>query len=79
MHVFNCIKVISIFFVILGNTFFFIFKGPVRNAEAIQQWPHYFIFSFVIQADLQSDVFFWITGFVWSYRLLKFDQASKLL
>mmetsp|Transcript_13051 Transcript_13051/g.20259 ORF Transcript_13051/g.20259 Transcript_13051/m.20259 type:complete len:149 (-) Transcript_13051:1207-1653(-) len=79
LDIFNCVKIFSIFFVILGNTFFFLFKGPVRNIEAIQTWPHSYFFTFVLQADLQSDVFYWITAFVWSYRILKFQEASSML
>ena len=33
-EVLNSIKVLSIALIVMGNTYFFIFNGPVRNLEA---------------------------------------------
>ena len=35
-EVLNSIKVLSIALIVMGNTYFFIFSGPVRNLEARQ-------------------------------------------
>lgn len=35
------------------------------------------LFIFVFQADLQNDIFFWITGFTMSYFLLKRLHEDK--
>jgi len=70
-EILNSIKVFSIAMIVLGNTFYFIFNGPVRNLEDSSEWFDSTIFSFILMADLQSDIFFFITAFTWSYQMLK--------
>ena len=65
------LKVFTIASIILGNTHFFFINGPLRNLQISQQITNHFFFSFVLSADLFSDLFFWITGFSWAYILLK--------
>ena len=68
---FNAIKLYCICIMILGNTYFRVLTGPLKNLEVVSQWVGNFFFIFILQADLLCDVFFWITGFVLSYTLLK--------
>ena len=67
LEVFNGIRVLCCAFVILGNTFFYILKGPLQNLEAAQQWIHSYFFAYVLSADLAVDVFFWMAAFLGSY------------
>jgi peptidoglycan/LPS O-acetylase OafA/YrhL len=55
----------------LGNTYYRVLSGPLKNLEVVSQWVTNFFFLFVLQADFICDIFFWITGFVMSYQLLK--------
>jgi hypothetical protein len=67
LEIFNCIKVISMSLIVLGNTYFYVMTGPLQNIQVIDRWPKGKMFMFVLQADLQSDVFYWITAFCWSF------------
>ena len=60
----------------LGNTYLHLFRGPVRNLEVKQSWIESATFSIVLQADLQSDIFFFTTAFTWSFQLLKIIQRN---
>lgn len=70
-EVMNCVRVISLTMIVVGNSYFFMANGPVRNLEAKQQWIESFFFSFILQADLQSDIFYFITAFTWSFQMSK--------
>lgn len=61
---------LSLAFVILGNTFFYILKGPLKNLEIIENWMSQGLFTMVISADLIVDIFFWLTAFLSSYYML---------
>lgn len=73
-EVFNSLKVVLMAVIVVANTYYFIFSGPVRNLEAQQQWMESPFFIFILQADLQSDIFYFITAFTWSFQMLKTYQ-----
>ena len=52
LEIFNCIKVISIALIVLGNTYYYVLTGPLQNMSVIDRWPKGFMFIFVMQADL---------------------------
>jgi len=54
----------------LGNTYYYILKGPLQNIEVIQEWMSDILFSIVLTAELAADIFFWLTGFLACYFLL---------
>jgi hypothetical protein len=66
-EVLNFVKVFSISMIILGNTYFFILNGPVRNMEVKYQLMNSSTFTFVLAADLQSDIFYFVTSLTWSF------------
>ena len=45
--------------------------GPLRNFSVIQKWFTYPSFLIVMQADLQADVFFWMSGFIIAFKMLQ--------
>lgn len=71
LEIFNCLKVVSILFIVLGNTYFYILGGPIQNLEIVSQLFRTTFFMFVFQADIQCDVFYWITGFITGFTILK--------
>lgn len=75
-EVLNAIKVYSIAIIVLGNTYYHQFTGPLQNLEIVYEWVHGGFFYFILQADLQSSSFFFITGFTLSFTLLKKIQQN---
>lgn len=71
LEIINAIKVISIAVIVLGNTYYYIMSGPLRNLEIVSEWMGNFSFMYVVWADLHVDVFYWVTGFVLSFSILK--------
>ncbi|CDW85999.1 UNKNOWN [Stylonychia lemnae] len=69
-EIFNGLRVFCINWIILGNTFFYILKGPIQNMGIIQEFMSDFLFSLVLAADFIVDIFFYMTAFVSSYFLL---------
>jgi len=76
-EVFNAVKVLSITLIVLGNTFYYMIRGPLQNLDVVGKWFESGFFLFVLQADLQSDIFFWITGFLMSFFILKKTHNNK--
>lgn len=70
-EIFNAVKVISISVIVFGNTYYYVLSGPLRNLDVVYRWSSSLEFMWVLWADLQVDVFFWLTGFVLSYTFLK--------
>lgn len=56
--------------VILGNTYFYMLKGPLQNLNIIQEWMDNALFTLVISAELAVDLFFWLTAFLGCFFLL---------
>jgi len=71
LEILNAVKVISISVIVLGNTYYYTMSGPLRNLNIVSEWMNSFEFMWVIWADLQVDVFFWVTGFILSFSILK--------
>ena len=76
-EIFNAFKVFSICLIVMGNTYFNALMGPIQNLEIVTKLFSSFEFLFVFQADLQCDVFFWITGFTMSFMWLKKIHANS--
>ena len=66
----NGVRVLTLALVILGNTYFFILKGPLQNLEIIEEWMSDTLFTVVISAELAVDIFFWLSSFLACYFLL---------
>jgi len=75
-EILNFVKVYSIGVIILGNTYYYILSGPLQNLDIVYEWISSSNFLLVIMADLQVDVFYWITGFVLSFATLKKLNAN---
>ena len=60
----------SVSCVVMGNTFYYMLDGPLRNLELISEISSSTIFGIVLQADFMSDIFYWITAFTWTFMLL---------
>ena len=69
-EVLNGIRVLCCALIILGNTYFYIMRSPLQNLEALENWLKSGFFSIVLSADLTVDVFFWLSAFLGSYKLL---------
>lgn len=70
-EIFNAMKVYSIAIIVLGNTYYYILSGPLQNLEVVYEWVYSSFFYFILQADLQSSCFYFITGFTLSFTMLK--------
>lgn len=66
----NAVRVINLFLIILGNTYFYILNGPLQNLSIIQEWMGNSLFTNVIAADLAVDIFFWLSAFLAVYYYL---------
>lgn len=51
-EVLNSVKIVSMCSIVLGNTYYFLFQGPVRNLEMEKQLLESGFFTLVFQADL---------------------------
>ena len=70
--IFDGLRVVATFVIILGNTYFYILKGAaLQNMTIIQEWMGDFIFSAVLSAEHVVDCFFWLTAFLGVYFMLK--------
>jgi peptidoglycan/LPS O-acetylase OafA/YrhL len=70
LEVLNGVRVLTLALIILGNTYFFILKGPLQNLEVIEEWMSDSLFTIVIAAELAVDIFFWLSSFLACYFLL---------
>lgn len=77
LEVLNAFKVLSICLIVLGNTYYYTLKGPVQNLEMVYKLIHTNFFLLVFQANLQCDVFYWVTGFVSSQTMLKLIDQNQ--
>ena len=68
---FNAWKVLAISMVVLANTYFYILTGPLKNIEYVSDVVAHWSFMFILSADLICDVFYWMSGFVFAFALLK--------
>ena len=69
---FDGLRTLAAATIILGNTYFYILKGAaLQNMEIIQEWMNHFLFSVVLSAEHMVDCFFWFTGFLGVYFMLK--------
>ncbi|CDW91686.1 UNKNOWN [Stylonychia lemnae] len=66
----NFVRVSIICWIIFGNTYYYILKGPLQNIEVIQEWMSDLLFAIVLSAELVADIFFWLTAFLGCYYLL---------
>lgn len=78
LEVFNGVRVLACACVILGNTYFYMLRGPLQNMNIIQEWMDYFVFSVVLSAEHVVDIFFWLTAFLGSFFILsKMKESSN--
>ena len=63
--------------IILGNSYFYMLKGPLQNLNIIQEWMGSFLFGIVLSAEHVVDIFFWLTAFIGSYFLLVKIQNNE--
>ena len=76
-EIFNAFKVLSITLIVLGNTYFYSLSGPIQNVEVVSEIFNTKWFMVVSMADMQVDVFYWITGFTMSFHLLRRLKANN--
>lgn len=70
-EILNGIKILCIANIVLANTYFNVLSGPLKNLEVVSQWISSVFFIQIFAADYMCDIFYWITGFVMSFNLLK--------
>lgn len=70
-EVLNAFKVVSIGAMVLGNTYYYVMSGPLRNLNIVYDWISYFPFLWIVFAENQVDVFYWFTGLIQSFFILK--------
>ena len=70
LEVLNGIRVVMTSMVILGNTYFYILRGPLMNIEVAQEWMQNKFFAIILSTDLLVDTFFWLSAFLASYQIL---------
>lgn len=70
LSVLDGVRVLACVTVILGNSYFYMLKGPLQNMAVIQEWMSSFLFSVVLSAEHVVDIFFWLTAFLSTYLLL---------
>jgi len=71
------VKVYSICIIVLGNTYYYVLRGPLQNLEVVSQWANNWFMYVILQADLQAGIFFAITAFLLSYQYLKRIKANE--
>lgn len=77
LEVFNAVKAVSIAVIVLGNTYYYVMSGPLRNMYIVSEWITSLEFTWILWADLQVDVFYWVTGFLLSFSFLKKLQINN--
>ena len=45
----NAVKLIAISIIVMGNTWYYVMSGPLRNLEIISEWMNDFLFTFIIK------------------------------
>lgn len=70
LEVLNGVRVMSCISIVLGNTFWYVLKSPLQNLEVAQEWMQHHHLFFVLSADNGVDTFFWLTAFLFSYKML---------
>ena len=76
-EIISAVKTIAITWIVVGNAYYNVLLGPLRNLNAMHEWISSASFLWVVNADFQVDVFFWLTGFYMSYSQLKHRKNSK--
>ena len=72
------VRVLSIFWVILGHSYFFMFVYGMRNsAEFSTKYAHQFLFTTILQGPFSVDVFFFMSAFLGGYVFLKKYPKNK--
>ena len=73
----NGIRVISILWIILGHTYFYMMKAPLSNPLEPALLIKTFSFSIVWAAPYVVDIFFWTTGFLGAYIMFIVMNKKK--
>jgi hypothetical protein len=74
----NGIRVISMAWLILGHTMLWAYELCVSQEYLDQAVARRFSFSFILQAPLGVDAFFYMSGLLASYFLLKVRLTSRV-
>eukprot|EP01022_Parablepharisma_sp_SALTPOND_P028904 TRINITY_DN71_c0_g1_i1.p1 TRINITY_DN71_c0_g1~~TRINITY_DN71_c0_g1_i1.p1 ORF type:complete len:723 (+),score=40.19 TRINITY_DN71_c0_g1_i1:100-2169(+) len=80
LKIFNGVRVLSMFWVILGHTFFHAIKAYPPNIFDASDFFKKFAYSYILSAPFSVDVFFFLSGFLAAYFLLHeiFSSHGKL-
>jgi len=71
LSVFNGIRVFSMCWVILGHTFYYAKHGFLSNVMEMPIFGTTFKYSYILSAPFSVDIFFFLSGFLATYLLLK--------
>lgn len=71
MEIFNFMRVASIWLVIWGHSYLYFMKGPLQNIESITEMSTSFDMAPLNSAHYSVDTFFWMSGFMVCYNVLR--------
>lgn len=70
LDILNGIRVLSMFWIILGHSFFYTLRSSIVNPGVVFEFLQSFTFNFVISGAYAVDIFFWLSGFLGTYLLM---------
>lgn len=75
--VLNGVRVLSMFWIIWGHSFFYYREGPILNPEWIIELIQSWEFTWMETCPYAVDIFFMMTGFLGTYIMLSMMQNRK--
>ena len=73
---FDGIRVIAIFWVVLGHTFWYAMDTPAINPDGVQKFTEEFSKAHIYNGTLSVDIFFFLSAFLLAYILLKKSKGQ---
>ncbi|XP_041372351.1 O-acyltransferase like protein-like [Gigantopelta aegis] len=75
----NGVRVLSITWIVLGNTVSFLYREPnvVANVVEVPEAAQRFVFQFVINATFAADTFFILSGTLLAYNWMKQEEKKN--
>ena len=71
LEILNGIRVLSMFWIIVGHTYYYFTRGPLQNPLVIRDLFTDLWFTPLAGAPYSVDIFFWLTGFLGAYIMLR--------
>lgn len=78
MKVFDGVRVFSLFWVILGNTYYYAFSSIVINPQDFESYFNQFYFMIITGSFFAVETFLFMSGFFAAYSFLKNQHYSPI-